>query len=168
MTRDAELESFVETIAQEYPDRNQIIFVCIGSDRSTGDAYGPIVGSMLKERGWPNIIGTLEQPCDAHAVEGAANAALNAAGSDHAIIIAVDACLGHPKSVGGYITSKGPLQPGQAIGRRLPPIGHFSIAGVVNMNGVKAYAMLQTTSLHHVMQMARRTVEAVERAWRRQ
>ncbi|WP_424767957.1 spore protease YyaC [Paenibacillus sp. sgz302251] len=158
----SELKPFLERIAGEHPDRSRVVFICIGSDRSTGDSFGPLIGSMLKERGWTNVIGTLEQPCDAHAVE---HAALTL--QEDAVVIAIDACLGKPKSIGAYITAEGPLQPGKAIGRRLPPIGSYSIAGVVNMNGPKAYWMLQTTSLYRVMQMAKEVSEAIDAAWGR-
>ena len=31
--------------------KNQpIVFVCIGTDRSTGDSLGPLVGTLLKEK----------------------------------------------------------------------------------------------------------------------
>lgn len=116
---------------------------------------------MLQERGWPHVIGTLEKPCDAHAVEHAAAAAV----SEDAIVIAIDACLGKVKSIGRYIVTDGPLQPGKAIGRRLPAIGQYSIAGVVNANGPKAYWMLQTTSLYLVMQMAKEVAGAIDAAW---
>nr|WP_281270989.1 spore protease YyaC [Paenibacillus prosopidis] len=154
------MEQFFESIAVTHPNRSRIVFVCIGSDRSTGDSFGPLVGTMLQERGWPHVIGTLQKPCDAHAVEHAA-----AAVSEDSIVIAIDACLGKMKSIGRYIVTAGPLQPGKAIGRRLPAIGHYSIAGVVNANGPKAYWMLQTTSLYLVMQMAKEVAGAIDAAW---
>lgn len=143
-----------------HSDVSRIVFVCIGSDRSTGDSFGPLMGTMLKESGWPNVIGTLEKPCDAHAVERELQA-LDAA----SIVIAIDACLGRPVSVGRFIVADGPLQPGKAIGRRLPSVGHYSVAGVVNMNGPKAYWMLQTTSLYQVLRMAKEAVIAIDSAW---
>jgi len=154
------LEHFVRQIALEQPDRSRIAFICIGSDRSTGDSYGPIVGTLLQKRGWGNIIGTLQQPCDAYKVEEAVGAV-----DPTCTVIAIDACLGNPKTVGQYVLTKGSLLPGAAIGRRLPPVGHYSIAGIVNMNGPKAYAMLQTTSLYQVICMAEHTVEAIDAAW---
>lgn len=117
---------------------------------------------MLQERGWPNVIGTLAKPCDAHAVEREVQGLDKAA-----IIIAIDACLGKPASVGRFIAAEGPLQPGKAIGRRLPAVGQYSVAGVVNMNGPKAYWMLQTTSLYHVIKMAKEAVDAIDSAWGR-
>lgn len=141
-------------------DRSGIVFICIGSDRSTGDSFGPLVGTMLQEYGWPNVIGSLEKPCDAHAVEHTVRTV-----HKDAVVIAIDACLGKPSSVGRFIVTEGPLQPGKAIGRRLPAIGQYSIAGVVNANGPKAYWMLQTTSLFQVIQMAREAADAIHSAW---
>ncbi|MGO4545900.1 spore protease YyaC [Paenibacillus sp. 2TAB23] len=155
-----EIEPFLASIAARHRDRDSIVFVCIGSDRSSGDSLGPLIGSMLRERGWKQVIGTLQQPCDAHAVEQAVQAV-----PKEATVIAIDACLGKPASIGRFLVAEGPLQPGKAIGRRLPPIGQFSIAGVVNANGPKAYWMLQTTSLYQVMRMARDAVDAIEAAW---
>ncbi|WP_139992791.1 spore protease YyaC [Paenibacillus paridis] len=156
------MEQFFENIAARHSDVSRIVFVCIGSDRSTGDSFGPLTGTMLKESGWPNVIGTLEKPCDAHAVERELQS-LEAA----SIVIAIDACLGRPVSVGRFIVAEGPLQPGKAIGRRLPAIGHYSVAGVVNMNGPKAYWMLQTTSLYQVLRMAKEAVNAIDSAWKK-
>lgn len=154
------VKQFLKSIASAHQDRGQIVFMCIGTDRSTGDSFGPLVGTMLQERGWSGVIGTLEKPCDAHAVELEISNV-----RDTAIVIAIDACLGKPKSVGQFLAAQGPLQPGKAIGRRLPAVGHYSIAGVVNANGPKAYWMLQTTSLYHVMRMAKELVDAIDEAW---
>ncbi|MCA0756679.1 spore protease YyaC [Paenibacillus sp. N4] len=156
----SELTPFLASVAAAHPDRGGIVFICIGTDRSTGDSFGPLVGTMLQERGWPHVTGTLQTPCDAYAVE---RAVLEL--PEDAVVIAVDACLGKPKSVGRYLCSEGPLQPGQATGRRLPAVGRYSIAAVVNRNGPKAYGMLQTTSLYFVMQMAKELADAIGEAW---
>ncbi len=154
------MKQFLASVAEAHADRSKIIVVCIGSDRSTGDSFGPLTGTMLKELGWPNVIGTLEKPCDAHAVERETLELRE----DH-VVIAIDACLGQQKSVGSFILADKPLQPGKAIGRRLPAIGHYSIAGVVNRNGPKAYWKLQTTSLFLVLQMAKEAALAIHTAW---
>ncbi|RJE87655.1 spore protease YyaC [Paenibacillus sp. 1011MAR3C5] len=161
----AGLAEFLAMVARKEPDPDRIMFICIGSDRSTGDAFGPLLGMLLKEQGWKHVIGTLEEPCDAHAVESAVSRAAVLQDSGRLTVIAVDACLGKPQSVGGFITREGPLQPGAATGRRLPAVGDYSIAGVVNLNGVKAYGMLQTTSLHLVMDMAKQAAAAIREAW---
>ncbi|GKU76246.1 hypothetical protein L3i20_v206430 [Paenibacillus sp. L3-i20] len=162
-----QLETFFAKVSEACPNPERIVFVCVGTDRSTGDAFGPLVGTMLVELGWGRVIGTLQEPCDAYAVEAALKAVSRLQVEEELIVIAIDACLGKPQSVGGFITKWGPLQPGEATGRRLPFIGNYSIAGVVNTNGPKAYWMLQTTSLHVVMGMAKHVVSAIHDAWYR-
>ncbi|KKO53130.1 spore protease YyaC [Paenibacillus sp. DMB20] len=134
---------------------DQITFVCIGTDRSTGDALGPLTGTGLLEAGFPHVIGTLPDPCDAISLEDK----LKGIPEDH-LIIAIDACLGQPSSVGSFFAAKGPLNPAQSVGRPLPAVGHYSIAAVVNVLGPKPYWTLQVTSLHLVMTMASRIAQA--------
>lgn len=57
--------------------KTEILFLCIGTDRSTGDSLGPLIGYKLKENGMRNarVLGTLEEPVPCHepgAVYGAA------------------------------------------------------------------------------------------------
>ena len=44
--------------------RRQVVFLCIGTDRSTGDSLGPLIGSKLAAEvtGDVTVIGTLEHP----------------------------------------------------------------------------------------------------------
>ncbi len=44
-----------------------IIFICIGSDRITGDSLGPLIGHQLSRQSWKNIhvYGTLDYPVHA-------------------------------------------------------------------------------------------------------
>lgn len=155
------LRLFFEHISASYPKRDQIVFLCIGSDRSTGDALGPLVGSMLKEKGFPHVIGTLEQPCDADKVSGVM-ASYECKGTT---VIAIDACLGRMESVGLYLVRNGPLQPGEAVGQKLPRVGDYSVAAVVGAQGHKPYWIIQTTSLHYVLTMARAVVRAAASVW---
>ncbi|WP_336789424.1 spore protease YyaC [Paenibacillus sp. MMO-177] len=157
------LRAFLTKVAARHPDRSRIVFLCIGTDRSTGDSFGPFVGTKLEERGWPYVFGTLRQPCDAKRF---ADALERSAEQENAVIIAVDACLGKPQSVGKYVTAEGPLTPGQATGARLPAVGDYSIAGVVNASSHKPYMTLQTTSLYTVIQMAETVAELVDQAWK--
>ena len=47
--------------------RRQMVFLCIGTDRSTGDSLGPLIGSRLEAEGIGDVvvIGTLEHPVHA-------------------------------------------------------------------------------------------------------
>lgn len=128
--------------------------VCVGSDRSTGDALGPLVGTQLARAGHPGLIvrGTLESPVHA------ANLAerldeLRQRGED-GLVVAVDACLGKAENVGTVSVKPGPLRPGTGVNKVLPPVGSFHIVGVVNVGGFMEYFVLQNTRLNLVMRLA--------------
>lgn len=50
-----------------FKDKYDLVFVCVGSDRSTGDALGPIIGSHIEQMSSDvfSIYGTLEHPVHA-------------------------------------------------------------------------------------------------------
>ncbi len=156
-----QLKAFLQEIKSAHGMENGVVFVCIGTDRSTGDSLGPLVGTYLVESGFANVIGTLEQPCDASNMR-------ERLGEIEAgrFIIAIDACLGQPASVGWYQVSNRPLEPGKSVGKTLPPVGDCSIAAIVNVDGVKKYWILQNTSLHRVRTMAKEIAAAIIEVFR--
>src|SRR5690625_542610 len=70
-------------------------------------------------------------------------------------IIAVDACLGGSSSIGDIIIGSGPLFPGQALNKHLPPIGDGYIKGIVNQGGFRENEVLQNTRLSLVFDLAK-------------
>ncbi|UQZ37434.1 spore protease YyaC [Paenibacillus sp. PK3_47] len=139
---------FFQSIAARHK-AGQVTFLCIGTDRSTGDALGPLTGSRLQELGFPNVIGTLPSPCDANNLE-----ALAAGIAPEQIVVAIDACLGPPAALGSYFVSGEPLRPAQSVGLSLPAVGNYSVAAIVDVNGPRPYRTIQTTPLYRVMGMA--------------
>jgi putative sporulation protein YyaC len=135
---------------------DRLQFVCIGSDRSSGDSLGPLVGTLLAESGYANVIGTLEHPYDAGNIESRLQEI-----DKGKIIIAIDACLGQALSVGMYAVANIPVHPGRSVGKQLPGVGDYSIAAIVNEEGRNRYRILQHTSLHRVYTMAKEIVAAV-------
>lgn len=134
-----------------------LAIVCIGTDRSTGDSLGPIVGSKLREwrflEKYAAVLGTLDDPVHAGNL-GETIGLLEHRERDGCHILAVDACLGKLGSV-GYITfADGPLRPGTGVNKDLPHIGTAHITGVVNVGGFMEYLVLQNTRLSLVMRMA--------------
>jgi putative sporulation protein YyaC len=151
------LAGFFRMIREQGVELEQIVFLCIGTDRSSGDALGPLAGTLLAEAGYSGVIGTLENPCDA------ANLAERMKEIPSGkVVIAIDACLGMHDSVGMYQVANQPLEPGKSVGKKLPPAGDYSVAAIVNALGPKQYRTLQTTSLHRVFTMAREIVSAVK------
>jgi putative sporulation protein YyaC len=157
----AGLAAFLAGIAAELPDPDRIIMLCIGTDRSTGDAFGPLLGSRLRRDGWPHVYGTLREPCDADRLPGV----LAGLPADKTVI-AFDACLGSPANVGRYSVARGPLLPAEAVGKRLPAAGHYSAAAVVAARTAKPYHALMTAPLSLVMDMAESAADAAAAAWR--
>jgi len=132
----------------------ELLIVCIGTDRSTGDALGPLVGSRLQTYNVKNvkIFGTLENPVHAMNLSDTIE---NIRTSYHdPYIIAVDACLGSLDTVGKITIGAGSIKPGAGVKKQLPEVGDLYITGTVNVGGFMEYLVLQNTRLNIVMNMA--------------
>ncbi|SDC40834.1 putative sporulation protein YyaC [Pelagirhabdus alkalitolerans] len=132
----------------------EVVVICIGTDRSTGDAMGPITGSLLKK--WRHlqlkVYGTLKEPI--HAVNLKEQLLVIQNRHPNAFFIAIDACLGKPSSIGHITASIGALKPGLALKKDLPEVGNLHITGIVNASTPVDYVVLQNTRLHLVMEQA--------------
>lgn len=128
--------------------------VCIGSDRSTGDSLGPLVGTSLErlDLSGLEVKGTLERPV--HAANLAECLHDLHSGNRRRTIVAIDACLGRSENVGTVCVKAGPLRPGTGVNKALPAVGHFHMVGVVNVGGFMEYFVLQNTRLNLVMRLA--------------
>lgn len=144
--------------------KRDLVIVCIGTDRSTGDALGPLIGSKLHSTSMSrfHVYGTLEHPFHAVNMEER----LEKIKKDHwrPFIVAIDACLGHLSSVGYMTISQGPVQPGAAVQKKLPAIGDIHMTGIVNVGGMMEFFVLQNTRLNTVMKMADAMADGIIKA----
>lgn len=147
---------------QEGVSIRPIVVLCIGSDRYTGDALGPLIGTYLTENIAGNVCGTLEQPVHAGNFVETLNMITHR--YHHPLIIAIDACLGKSHEVGNIEIWQGGLAAGIAVGNRLPTIGDISVIGVVNTQSQMGYLDLQSTSLAQVMKLSKVIGEALAAA----
>jgi putative sporulation protein YyaC len=141
-----------------------IVFVCIGTDRSTGDSLGPLVGTLLEEKG-PNpfyVYGTLDDPI--HAVNLAEKLQEIKLKHFYPFIIGIDACLGKLKSVGAIQLANGPVKPGAGVNKDLPPVGDIHLTGIVNVSGFMEFFVLQNTRLNLVLKMAKTISDGIHQA----
>lgn len=155
---------FLQHIPFDHP---HLIFCCIGTDRSTGDSLGPLTGSRLTESPlfpFP-VIGTLETPLHALNLQQKMDEITRTV--PDAYIVAVDACLGKGSSIGQILLRNGAIQPGLAVGKKLPAIGNVSIKGIVNVAGFMEHAVLQNTRLHLPYEMSRTLARALQLAYSR-
>jgi putative sporulation protein YyaC len=136
-------------------DRDPVIVLCIGTDRSTGDCLGPLVGhklSALSRNEKILVYGTLDRPVHAKNLRESLEE-IRRRYSDP-FIIAVDASLGCMERIGHITIGEGPLRPGAGVRKNLPCVGDMHISGIVNFGGFMEYLVLQNTRLSLVMKMA--------------
>ena len=150
-----------------FPIDRELVWVCIGTDRVTGDSLGPFVGTMLTEAGVPNVYGTIDHPV--HALNLAETLERIKEAHPDACIVAIDACLGKAKSVGSMELRDGALEPGTGIGKVLPSVGDYHIVGVVNVGDFMVgsfmeYMVLKNTRLSLVIQMAKSITDFILRS----
>lgn len=110
------------------------VILCIGSDRLTGDCFGPLVGEMLISKYNVNafVYGNLTTPVTA----------LNLASSVDFIkarhplsnIIAVDSSVGSHNEVGMFRVLNSGIYPGAGVGKNLPKVGDYSLTATVTNN----------------------------------
>lgn len=134
--------------------KSEVIFLCIGTDRSTGDSLGPLIGYKLKERKLKNahVLGTLDDPVHAMNLD-ACIMALKDRFPD-ALVVAVDASVGNAEHVGYVTLGRGPLKPGLGVRKELEAVGDLFITGIVGSCRNGDPLMLQSIRLSVVMRLA--------------
>ena len=153
----ATLHNYITCLNKEFED---LVLLCIGTDKITGDCLGPLVGSKLKQRNFPYpLYGTLEKPLHA----GNLTDQLPEISTAHpnACILAIDAAVGTPNHIGLVSLSCQPLFPGKGVSRRLAPIGNISITGIINECSASSEMLLPYTSLYLVDKLAEYICEGI-------
>ncbi len=133
-----------------------LVFLCIGSDRATGDSLGPLVGQRLAGdflfTKKAVVYGTLHQTVHAGNLVKTLTEIYNR--YDNPYIIAIDASLGIPEHIGYVTLGEGSLHPGIGVCHQLPEAGDIHITGIVNHSTRNNHFTLQTTKLFTVMELA--------------
>lgn len=131
------------------------VFLCIGSDRVTGDSLGPVTGELL-ETAAP-VYGNLVRPVTA----------LNLVAVEREIrinhpkrqIVALDSAVGSPSDIGSIRVFAGGLKAGEAMGKNLPEVGDVSITATVCAKSAKA---LSSVRLGLVYRLAQKIASALK------
>ena len=148
-------------ILEQTREWSEIIFLCIGTDRVTGDCLGPYIGAQLSSHAFPmvHVYGTLSAPV--HALNLTDTMQEIQKRHPGSLIIAIDSSLGQKKHLGYVTISNGALYPGAAVHKKLPPVGHIHITGIVNVSGVLEHLTLQTTRLSTVISIADQITDGI-------
>lgn len=161
------LHELIRGIARE-EGKKGVVFLCIGTDRSTGDSLGPLIGYKLKELQIrrAGIVGTLE--CPVHAMNLEQSVTMLKLRYPNHVVVAVDASVGSQDHVGYITLGKGALRPGLGVCKNLQEVGDVFITGIVGGCGSYDPLMLQSVRLSMVMKMADCICESiflVEQFW---
>lgn len=153
---------------QETSGKEGILFLCIGTDRSTGDSLGPLIGYKLNEMrvAGAEVIGTLEKPV--HAMNLDMYTQLLKLHYPNHVIVAVDASVGKMEHVGYVTLGKGSLKPGLGVSKELKAVGDIFITGIVGSCSSHDPLMLQSIRLSVVMRLADcicDSIYLVEKLW---
>lgn len=131
----------------------RITYVGVGTDRNILDSLGPLVGTMLEEKGY-KVYGTVDKPMHAltlpHHVDEI---------NDNRCVIAIDACVAVTEDLYTLQFRQKPVKPGAGSGKVLPHVGHYSILGMVDKTDV----IENLGRLHHTIRMAKDIVDTIER-----
>ena len=165
--KEYETEIFARTLhdmigeIMEEEGKRGVLALCIGTDRSTGDSLGPLIGYKLKEHEVRQIqiVGTLERPI--HAMNLEQSMAMIRIRYPNHVIVAVDASVGSQDHVGCITLGKGALRPGLGVCKDLQAVGDIFITGIVGGYGNYDPLMLQSVRLSMVMKMADYICESV-------
>lgn len=135
-------------------ERNGVVFLCIGTDRSTGDSLGPLIGYKLSSGNVRRlqVIGTLERPVHAMNLEQYVRMIHRC--YPRSVIVAVDASVGSMEHIGCVTLGRGALRPGLGVSKELQAVGDIFLTGIVGGYGNRDPLMLQSVRLALVMQMA--------------
>lgn len=150
-----------ECISQVSRDWDDLIFLCIGSDRITGDSLGPYIGHQLSHHtlARTHIYGTLENPV--HALNLSHTLMDIQRNHPQALVVAIDASLGAKKHLGYITIGNGSIRPGAGVRKDLPPVGDIYITGIVCASGFLEQFSLQNTRLGCVVSMADTITQAI-------
>jgi putative sporulation protein YyaC len=146
-------EVFANGLSRMVGPSRPVLFLCIGTDCSTGDSLGPLVGHQLRAMDDPRhrIIGTLRHPVTALNLPFVLEKIRQI--FPRPCIIAIDAALGEADHIGQITLSKRPLQPGLGVKKSLPAVGEISITGIIGSYSFHPES-LQSIRLSLVMDMA--------------
>ena len=137
-----------------------IVFVCIGTNLIIGDAFGPIVGSILQNTiGKSNkikIIGNLDD-CITYDNIKEKIKDINKMYSDD-IIVVLDSAISNKSDIGKVFVQNRGLKYGESLKKKNESIGNISIKAVVceqSNNSINNFNNLKTVSINQLQNICK-------------
>lgn len=158
-------ETLFQLINKKINGREKITILCIGTDKILYDAYGPLVGYILKNvykldrKSNIEVIGDVKSPVHALNLREVA-AELD---TENSLIIAVDAALTNKKENHmTVIVEEGAIKPGSVHREDLPYVGEIGIKGMIYRNCI--FNDGEFIRLGDIIKMAEETAEIINEA----
>lgn len=137
---------------------NSMYFVCIGTNRIIGDAFGPVVGSVLKksliEKSNVHILGDLDKCITYENINEVFNrSSLN---SETNLVIVLDSALSNKDDIGKVFIQNRGLKYAESLKKENSVIGNISIKAVVGentSNSAENFNNLKNVSLKQIHHM---------------
>jgi putative sporulation protein YyaC len=152
-------EICARTLESLIPNKNKVVFACVGTDKSVGDCLGPWIGTELEKRGF-EVVGTLKNPLHALNIPIRVPELKNK--YKGYTIIAIDACLGYEGKIGQVQIKNDSIHPGKGVGKTLPYVGDVAIVGVVDLIENADIFSLKSIRLSFVLEVADRICEIID------
>lgn len=166
MLKENKIEEYSEMILQQYrnSEKDELIFVCIGTDKCIGDCVAPLVGTFINEESKNiKIYGTLESPVHALNIESR----LKEIHSNHpnAFVVGIDACLGSEEDIGKIRIRDRAISPGKGVRKELPQVGDASIIGIVDSSENSEFFFSKSIRLSFIWDMSRKISDIVKHTY---
>ena len=101
MLENYKVEEYSNEIVENFKlsGKDELIIICIGTDKCIGDCLAPMIGTFIQEQN-DNIMiyGTLEKPVHALNIDKRLKEINN--NHPNAYVIGIDACLGDEQNIG--------------------------------------------------------------------
>ena len=141
----------------------EIVFVCIGTPKINGDAFGPLVGSLVKDFGSKvQIYGNTYNPIMALNVYNRMDTIYKK--HPRAFIVGLDACIDSDKNM--IKIAYDSFKPGTGVDKQLGEYGDVTIVlsvGKSNNNNMSNATFLRTVELSDVYSAAVKVAKLISR-----
>lgn len=160
LQKEIEYKRFVlqfSNLLKNNSNNQEIVFLCIGTNRVIGDSIGPIVGTNLKKKIDKNrnikVMGDLENNiCYENIKEYIARLSFS-----RSFIVVIDSALSNEENIGKVFVQNKGLKYGESLYKDNSIIGNISIKAVVGKNAYnkfKNFKVLRNTSINRVIDLS--------------
>lgn len=139
-------------------NKTTIIFLCIGTNRIIGDAFGPVVGSVLKKNLSSNdniqVVGDLKECVTYDNINKTVN--LLTCNYQTNLVIVLDSALSCKNDIGKVFVQNRGLKYAESLKKNNSAIGNISIKAVVGentFNKFENFNNLKNVSIKQIHQM---------------